>query len=89
MQEDANPAETTLRELKARPEPQKCTSISANEEIVPKAQQLSPFESYQMAVPQIIKSNARVQQLVSIESEKQKVPLSKLNTVHYFLTPFI
>lgn len=33
----------------------------------------SPFNLYQMALPHIIQSNLRVQKLISIEREKQRV----------------
>lgn len=38
----------------------------------------SPFKLYQMAIPHIINSNNRVQQLISIESKKQKVQEMKI-----------
>lgn len=48
----------------------------------------SPYELYQMALPHIIDSNARVQRLIAIEKKKQKVKDQfecKLNVIYILI----
>lgn len=73
------PNHSSLRELKARPEPE--TPAISLEKCVVKH---SAYELYQMALPHIINSNARVQELISIEAKKQKVKTKKASE-HYLL----